>query len=378
MNHFKPKISLFLILFVSAGMRISAQSTNDVLNVLIANGTISQQQADSVRAEAAIKQQEADAAKKSFFVNAARQMQLSGYTQFRYQILDEPGKKDGFDIRRARLDLKGNLTPFFGYRLQADFAEKPKMIDAFGDIKLADYFTITAGQFKIPFSMESVAADNKLEVIDRSQVVEALAARSKDVIGNQNGRDIGIQAGGVLLKTGNGALLEYQVGVFNGSGINVADTANEAKDVAGRIVLNPVKGLSFGVSGYNGWGRAIKPDEKGKSQVRNRFGVEASYTTPRISVKAEYIQGQDGITDKKGGYLQAGYFILPQRLQLVAKYDVYDPSTEKKDNISTLYVAGVNIHFNAWSKLQLFYTFREEEGPSVNNNYFAMQFQIGF
>ena len=37
-------------------------------------------------------------------------------------------------------------------------------------------------------------------MIDRSQVVEALVARGKDVIGNQNGRDIGIQIGGGILK----------------------------------------------------------------------------------------------------------------------------------------------------------------------------------
>ena len=74
------------------------------------------------------------------------------------------------------------------------------MIDAYGEIKLADYFSLTVGQFKIPFSMENLTSSNKLEMIDRSQVVEALVARSKDVIGNQNGRDIGIQAGGTFLK----------------------------------------------------------------------------------------------------------------------------------------------------------------------------------
>ena len=99
----------FLLLFSAFA---EAQTTNDILNVLIANKTVTQEQADSIRAEAAIKQQEADANKKSFFVNAAKQMNLSGYTQLRYQNLDEPGKIDGFDIRRARLDLKGNISPY--------------------------------------------------------------------------------------------------------------------------------------------------------------------------------------------------------------------------------------------------------------------------
>jgi phosphate-selective porin len=369
---------VFIILLLASVSKVYAQTANDVLNLLVSNKSITQAQADSIRADAAIKQQEADAGKKSFWLTAARQMQLTGYTQIRYQMLDEPGKNNGFDIRRARLDLKGNVTPFFGYRLQTEFADKAKIIDAYAEIKLAEYFLITAGQFKIPFSLENLASANKLEMIDRSQSVEALVARGKDVTGNQNGRDIGIQVGGVILKNKNGALLEYRLGIFNGSGINVADTANEAKDVGGRLVVNPVKGLSVGVSAYNGWDKAIKPDEKGQSQVRNRFGVEASYVNPRLSVKGEYIQGQDGVTDRKGWYLQAGYFIIRQKLQFLAKYDTYDPSTSKADNISTLYVIGANLNFNTWSRLQAFYTFRMEEGPAINNNYFSLQYQIGF
>ena len=189
----KPALIFFLIL--QCGI-LFGQSSNDILNILISNKTITQQQADSLRAEAAIKQQETDANKKIFPVNASRFIQLSGYTQLRYLQMEEKGKRSGFDIRRARLDIKGAITPYFSYRLQTEFADKPKILDAYGEIKLADYFNITAGQFKIPFSMENLASSNKLEMIDRSQVVEALVARGKDVIGNQNGRDIGIQIGG--------------------------------------------------------------------------------------------------------------------------------------------------------------------------------------
>jgi phosphate-selective porin len=368
---------LIFSLFLS---KAYSQSTNDVLNLLIANKTVTQEQADSLRADAAIKQQDAEANKKSFLVSAARQIQLLGYTQIRYQALDEKGKKDGFDIRRARLDVKGNFTPFFAYRLQTDFADKPKIVDAYAEIKINDYFNITLGQFRIPFSLENLTSINKFELIDFSQTVDALAARGKDVIGNQNGRDIGIQIGGALLKNGTNILAEYRLGVFNGSGINIADTANEAKDVVGRLIINPVKGLSLGASYYNGWGKAIKPtsDFIGRSQTRNRFGLEASYTTTRLSLKGEYIQGKDGKTDRAGWYALAGYYIIPQKLQVVGKYDTYDSDTSKDDNISTNYVIGTNFNFNTWSRIQAFYTFREEQGTSVNNNYFSIQYQIGF
>lgn len=370
----------FILVLVILSGKAYAQTTNDILNLLIANKSITQQQADSLRAEAAIKQQEADANKKSFLVNAARQISISAYTQARYQVLEEEGKNDAFDIRRARLDIKGNLTPFFGYRLQTELAGSPKLLDAYGEIKIKDYLNVTIGQFKIPFSLENLASASKLELIDRSQVVEALVARGKDVIGNQNGRDIGIQVGGTLIKNKGVSLLEYRLGVFNGSGINVADTANEAKDIGGRLITNPLKGLSFGVSYYNGWAKAIQPttDYLGRSQVRNRFGLEASYTTTRLTLKGEYIQGQDGDTKKAGWYLWAGYFIIPQKLQVIGKYDTYDPNTDQDENMASNYVIGANFNFNVWARLQAYYTFREEQGTSVDNNYFSIQFQIGF
>lgn len=365
----------FVLLFIGESF---AQSTNDILNLLIANKTISQSQADSIRAEAAVQQQQTDASRKSFFLTAARQMSLTGYSQVRFQTFQESGKHNGFDIRRARIDLKGSVTPYFSYRLQADFAGVPKLIDGYGEIKLADYFSITAGQFKIPFSMENLTSSNKLEMIDRSQVVEALVARSKDVIGNQNGRDIGVQIGGTFLKSKGLPVVEYRIGVFNGSGINVADTANNSKDISGRLILSPVKGLSFGGDFYKGLDKAIKPDVAGKSQDRNRVGFEASYVTGKISLRGEYINGKDGKAKRSGYYAQAGYYVIPLKLQVLAKYDVYDPNTSVSKNISTYYVFGANYNFTSWSRIQAFYTIRREEGTELKNNYLAIQYQIGF
>jgi len=372
------RFALSLIFFTLAIGGLFSQSTNDILNILISNKTISQEQADSVRAEAALLQQQTDASRKSFFVSAARQIQLSGYSQIRFQAFEETGKKDGFDIRRARLDLRGFFTPYFSYRIQADLADKPKIIDVYGEIKIADFFSVTAGQFKIPFSLENLTSSNKLEMIDRSQVVEALVARGKDVIGNQNGRDIGLQVSGTILKIKNLPLIEYRLGVFNGSGINVADTSNEAKDIAGRLILTPFKGFSFGGGFYNGWDKAIKPDVAGKSQIRNRFGIEFSYVTTRFSLKGEYIAGADGKARKAGWYIHSGYFIIPQKLQFLGKYDFYDPNSSLSDNITTNYVFGANYNFNSWSRLQAFYTIRQEQGTAIGNNYFSFQYQIGF
>jgi phosphate-selective porin OprO/OprP len=375
---FRLRIFITILASILYNATALSQSSNDLLNLLIANKTISQNQADSIRAEAALQQQTTDAAKKSFPLNLSKFLQLSGFTQIRYLNMEEKGKRSGFDIRRARLDLKGSITPYFAYRLQTEFADKPKILDANAEIRITDYFTLTMGQFKVPFSMENLASSNKLEMIDRSQVVEALVARGKDVIGNQNGRDIGIQAGGGFMKKNGIPVIEYRIGFFNGSGINIADTANDAKDVAARLVFNPIKGLSFGGGYYGGYGKALKPDVEGISQARNRLGFEASYVLSRLSFRGEYIIGRDFSTEREGWYLQAGYFVIKQKLQLLAKYDTFDTNTSTDNNTSTSVVFGGNYNFNNWSRVQMFYTIRTEQVKSVINNYLAIQYQIGF
>ncbi|HVN57348.1 MAG TPA: porin [Bacteroidales bacterium] len=371
-------LTVALLVISVSGLKVSGQSINDVLNLLVANKSLTQQQADSIRADAAIKQQEADASKKSFPVNTSRLIQLSGYTQVRYQRTEEKGKTSGFDIRRARLDLKGNISPYFSYGLQADFAGSPKLLDAYGDIKLAEYFFVTLGQFKIPLTYENQISDNKIEITDRSQVVEALVARSKDLLGNTNGRDIGIMAGGALLKINGQPLIEYRLGIFNGSGINVADTANSNKDFSGRLLVNPVKGLTIGGSFYNGFDKVNKPDVAGKAQTRDRFGFELNYSLPRLLIRGEYLKGKDGKTTRDGWYLLAGYYVIKQKLQLLGRYDTYNPNTSKTGVITNNYTFGGNYNFNNWSRLQLFYTVRSEVGTSVKNNYLTVQYQVGF
>ena len=366
---------IFSFIFLLISISNFAQTTNDVLNLLIKNKTITQEEADSVRAEAAIKQQDLDANKKSFPATASRPFQMTGYTQVRYQFLQQTGKIDGFDIRRARLDFQGKVNPYFSYRLLVDFAGSPKILEAYADIKIKDYLVFTVGESKIPFSYENFIADRKLEIPDRSQVVEALVGRSTDVIGNQNGRDIGLQLGGSVWKYANRFLLDYQIGVFNGSGINLPDNNNN-KDITGRLVAHPSNSLSIGGSFNSGTGFYGTPTAT--NHVRNRTGVELNYEYQRFLVRSECIAGKDGAVSRNGWYAEAGYFIIPSRLQLILKYDTYDPNSAVSKNITTNYILGGTYHFNNWSKIQAAFTIIKKEAATKTNNMGVIQYQICF
>jgi hypothetical protein len=369
----------FLILCALAAMLLpgmtKAQSTDDLLNLLINKNLIGQEEADSIRAEYAIKQQDTKEKQKLFGINSRRILQISGYTQVRFQSFQEAGKVDYLDVRRARLDFRGQISPTWDYRLQVDFATAPKILDAIITFKPYDCLKLQAGQFKLPFSQDNLTQSNLLEFIDRSQVTEALVARNKDLLGNNNGRDMGLQVFGSVLKIKERFAVDYFIGAFNGQGINTPDF-NEAKDIVGRLVFHPIDGLDIGGSTYIGYDKFGIPDPK--NQVRNRYGGELVYTWKNLIIRGEYIEGQDGAINKNGYFAQATYFVFPKKLQILAKYDTYDPDKIKDKNISTYYVGGLNYYFNDWAKLMFNYSYRTEQGTKVNNDLISVQAQIGF
>lgn len=372
------RILFTLLVFGGLVLGANAQTTDDVLNLLILKKVVSQKDADSVRAEAAIAAQANLAKVKTFPVNAGKKISLAGYTQVRYQALEETGKIDGFDVRRARLDVKGVISPYWSYRVQFDLAGTPKLIDAYAELKVNDYFNFTFGQAKIPFSLENLTSSNKFDLIDRSQAVEALVARGKDVAGNQNGRDIGVQLGGTVLKLNDRPIVDYRVGIYNGSGINALDN-NEKKDYAARLILHPITGLDISGAIYNG-SRFIPAagTVAAKSVDRNRYGFDLSYDWNNLGIRGEYIHGTDDQINRDGYYAQLGYYFFQKKFQVLAKYDFYDADKAKASDASKWLVLGANYNINANIRLQANYTIKQEEGTSIDNNYAAVQFQIGF
>src|SRR5579862_5171912 len=352
------------IAFMTALSPAKAQTADDLLSLLTSKGTITQTEADSIRSSYAVKQRDYNARLDSFPLSLGRLLRLSGYTQVRYQNYQQSGKNSEFDIRRARLDFQGDFSSKWIYRLLIDFVGatgatgtaptggalvSPTLLDGFISYKPFDFLKITAGQFTIPFSLENLTQDRALESIDRSQVVTALVARKGDAsnglvdsIGNQNGRDIGIQLSGSLIRSRGGYFADYYLALLNGAGINTLDN-NQSKDIDARIVIHPTGFLDLGGSYYNGFDRFTSSTSK--SQNRIRWGTEAVLNLSQLSVKSEYIRGEEGNANPivhEGWYIQGSYFFWPKHLQGVFRYDVYnaDLAKAKTNGTSTYYVSG--------------------------------------
>ncbi|MBU4304463.1 MAG: OprO/OprP family phosphate-selective porin [Candidatus Omnitrophica bacterium] len=303
-------------------------------------------------------------------------MKISGFTNIRYRSAENI--RDSFDVRRARVKFTGDISKEIGYLTQVEFGGTAvTLLDGAFSYKVNDAINLKAGQFSIPFSLESLTSAPKLATINRSQIVEAMAARSKDVIGNQCGRDVGLMLNGSALSVfeeEDDYLLDYAIGVFNGVGINASDD-NDQKDIALRIVAHPIEGLNAGGSYYNGTGNYGTP---AKNYTRDRFGFELAYTYDVFSVTGEYLKGKDGTTKKDGWYLQAGYFILPKEVQAVIKYDTYDPNTSVSQNAVDIITVGLNWYFHKLAFIQVNYEDKNEEGTEIKDDTITAQLTISF
>lgn len=315
----------------------------------------------------------ADTAKTASRFLSGSGLRLSGYTQFRIRLFQPgEGKFSGADLRRIRFSLNGDPVDKWRYAFQVEFANAPKALDASITYSPFTNLCLTAGQFKIPFSRENLEPASRLVFIDRPQVVEALAARNTDVIGNQYGRDIGVQLSGSLAERNGTLLLEYAAGVFNGAGINTVDN-NNAKDFCGRAVLHPLDGLQLGGSYYNGFDKWGTPSV---SRARRRAGLEFSYEYRSLNFSGEYIAGTDGSVSRAGWYAQAGWFLVRRVLQVAARYDAFDSETALAGMTDVNYVFGANYFFAPAIKVQANYLVRREQKVRMKNDLFEMQLQL--
>jgi len=288
---------------------------------------------------------------------------LSGYGQAEY-VSQQTGVS-GFSIHRMRLSLAGEIMKNIKFKLQVDLVRTPVILDAYVDFGFHSAASVRLGQFKIPFGLEGQTSSPDLDTIDRSQVVTK-AAPGWDI--GSSGRDIGAEV------MGKAAFLEYALAVVNGTGINKADT-DDRKDLAARLAVHPFSFLTLAVAGYDG--RTADP-VGGAPLKRAKLGLEAALLYQGLSVKAEFIQAEDGDTLRQGWYAQGGYFILPKTLQAIVKFDSYDPDRNQALDRTDIWVLGANWFLAGRTKLQVNFVLTKDEAGNTVNKAIQAQFQAAF
>lgn len=304
-------------------------------------------------------------------------IKFSGYVMSQYQYTGQDSKEsNSFNIRMVRMALDGRLMKDFYWKVQlqangntSDLGSSPRMVDAFAEWQKYEAFKIKAGQFKRPFTFENPMHPITQGFMGYSQNVSKLAGFS-DRTGEHasNGRDIGVQIQGDLIKNAAGRnLLHYQVGVFNGQGTNHKDV-DQRKDVIGGIWVSPVKGLRIGAFGWTGssarkgtWDvtdanhnvvknedGSVKTQKGVRSLSKNRYAFSAEYAANDWTVRSEYIHSQgygftktltsgketDCNVNYAAGDQADGFYalmiapVISKKLYAKARYDLYRPRAE--------------------------------------------------
>lgn len=337
-----------------------------------------------------------------------RNIRLSGYGMVQYQTTyedkyeEEDDESTTFNLRFMRMILDGKIGDFdWRTQIQATNvrgAGEPtvQLLDLYAEWTRHKAFRVRAGQFQRPFSFESTIHPISQGFFDLADVIKQLTGFG-DRAGERSsaGRDIGIQVQGDILPNSKGrALLHYQIGVFNGEGINSTDK-NNRKDVAASIWVMPVEGLRLGVSGWTGsHGKMTVTDDAGGTKEGdvplNRYCLSAEYDRNDYTFRAEYIHSQGwgtgvigskvidySLGDKSDGWYALGMVpVIKNKLQLKARYQTYRVSKQWGSSKS-LYEVGVNYFICKNMQLNFEYA-RLNDRTRDKQNYNLMDVQLDF
>jgi len=282
---------------------------------------------------------------------------VTGYMQPRFQAV---GDSANFLLRRARIAVEGAITPWASYRAQVELrtpgaaatpAASPLTLSATDLwVRLSHRrWGGTVGQFKVPFSLESLLSSAVLETTERSRVVAAAK------------RDIGAQAEWRIPDR-----VALQVAVVSGEGPNRATNPDNRMAYFARAVVTPIKALDVG-GAFQGYSDSTGVD--GQVHYRGR----------RWTARAEYIWQHNRTTDvhANGWYALAGYRAVPEHVQVVGRVQQFDPSDQVTTDRSTGYLVGVQYFMRSDDfKLIADYEVFHEQTAQTKNNRGVVQMQV--
>lgn len=302
---------------------------------------------------------------------------FGGYIIAKYSISDRSGQatNGGFDLRFVRLYADGHVFNDFYYKFQLEVNgapgvdKGPRVVDAFMEWQKFDFFRVKLGQFKRPFGFENPYSPLKVGYGCYSQATMKIAS-----IGDRNGehkssgRDLGVQIQGDLLPGADGhKWIHYQLGFFNGQGINHADKDHH-KDLIGGLWISPIKDLAIGGFGWNGKYTNEKYDATNpnhlKSVKRVRWGVGMKYESD-WTVRGEYMSSVGGVVTNAAApdrsdawYATIGVPVI-KNLKIYGRYDCYRDA-KTWSSLRTDYGISGNYHLGKNLIFQLNYTFTDD------------------
>ena len=295
---------------------------------------------------------------------------FGGYIVGKYEYSSGKGHTNEFSLRLLRLYVDGTVFKHFKYRVQMEVCGQPggngtgaRVIDAYIDWTRFSWLGIKGGEFKRCFSFENPMNPWDISNGDYSQLTKHMTNLGSSALypGNHNsgGRDLGIQLHGDLFKNSQTGhhYLSYQMGVYNGQGINVGDKDKE-KDYIANVQVQPLKGWKIGVFGWHG-SFTTQTGEVKNTTYFNRWAVGTSYESSRASLRAEYARNHNttGLREVSDAWvLTAGYRVW-RWLKPYVRYDALRTDAHSWQSLNSIYGVGLQARPHKNLQFQLQYNY---------------------
>ncbi|MRR53640.1 MAG: porin [Deltaproteobacteria bacterium] len=348
------------------------------------------------------------------------QLSIGGLMQVRYTFLDNDTSNDvsQFNLAKGRLIFSGyafskDLTYMLQFGLEQS-GDKKMLENAYVKYKFVDELQLTGGQTKLVYSRQNMSSVGNLQFVAVSPVTAAFSP----------GYDLGAVVGGKVL----GDLINYDLSVSNGAGqtsTRVTAGATNSMAFLAHLQVNPLGAFGYAEgdpqfsqkplvtvgssfyrnilkktaagtfettnNGYanatSGWVGRNAADFNASEKVDiNSFVVDTAFKWMGAFAQAEYFWGQaDGqITNStvraQGYYLQAGYCIIPKKLEAAVRYSYLDPNRDVSNNLQTEVIGALSYYFNNHNlKLQADVGNIHKQGtPNTDDMQFRMQATVTF
>ncbi|CAN1533535.1 Phosphate-selective porin O/P [Methylophilaceae bacterium] len=277
------------------GTSAMADSTDDILNALIAKGILTEEEGALLQ-KGRTGEKEAAAAKKSKTpvvkekdgafalesADGANSVQLTGRMHFDYRNsdinnlgstgaidsstdVDSKTMADQFELRRARIGVKGKIAKDFKYEVVANLPGVATIDVAYLDFARYEQAQLRFGKFKQPIGLEQLTSSNNIDFMERSFVDQFVPAKKM----------------GVMLNGSPTSGLTYAGSVYQPNDTE-QDMSSDKASYAGRVTYNFGEAFGnkdviahFGLSGFDS-DYALQPATTGNTSSTSDGKTRAS------------------------------------------------------------------------------------------------------
>jgi phosphate-selective porin OprO and OprP len=270
----------------------------------------------------------------------AHRLQLGGRLTARWTL----GRSEGlvqsrFSIPTARVSLGGHVFTSNDFELSGELGRGVfELRNAYLDRPLFGA-RLRVGQFKVPYSRQHLTSLSRMQFADR-----ALTHAFSDA-----DRDLGVSVYGRPERDRSGA--EWNVGVFNGGGIDPLSPRRPIKQVAARVGWSSAHVNGYDEADFDGGPLRVAAalgylgDLSPTDAMVHRFNVDGMLKAYGTALSwAFYLNSRPSPLPQRqlemGYHAQIGHFLVPRRVEFAARFAQVPEGTRARHEV----LAAMNVY----------------------------------